>query len=255
MPDEKIPSIRSLIESDLGPLRRFFGVLDSISQETKTYGEGENKRDSIQLSLNFKDLEVVNAIEPYNFPIYTVQLSLSNRKKSKYGVFSVSLGAILDQVLSDSQKDPTSPEYVKPSDRTDLEDCISNRMGLVMADGEEGRPHMHNLFDGRNKDETHPKGQDTPTASWEVFSVEGYGSTGDEGKTPLDTAMDLLDGKTYPQFNDAALASELIRSDTTLLTSIGMPVSSPKNFAQTMLASKQFTKEAKSGVFHRVKTG
>lgn len=254
MTDEKTPSIRGLIDSDIGPLRRFFGVLVSCPQETKKYDEGTpNERSSVQLSLNFKDLEVVESVEPYNFPIYTIQLTLSNRKKSRYGVFGMSLADILDQSLTDEQKDPTSPEYVKPSDRPDLADCIDKRIGMVMADGEEGRPPQHNLFDGRAKDELHPKGQDVPTATWEVFSVEGYGSTDAEGgKSALDTAMELLDGKTSAQFNSAALENEVVRGDIDLFTSIGLPLSSPKNFITSMVASKQFKKDSKTGVYSRI---
>lgn len=253
MADEKIPSVRGLIESDIGPLRRFYGVLDSCPQEEKKYDEGTpNERKSTQISLNFKDLEVVESVEPYNFPIYTVQFTLSNRKKSKYGVFGVSLANILDLGLTEAQKDPTSPEYVKPTDRPDLADCIGKRMGLVMADGEDGRPAQHDLFDGRAKDETHPKGQDVPTSSWECFFVEGYGSTEGDGKSPLDAAMDLLDGKTAAQFNAAALESEVIRQDADLMSSIGLPISSPKNFMTSMVNSKTFKKDAKTGIYSRV---
>jgi len=66
----------------------------------------------------------------------------------------------------------------------------------------------------------------------------------------LDEAMGVLDGKTVAQFNDAALANELIRSDVSLLASIGAPVSSPASFTTTMIAGGQFTKD-EQGVFHK----
>ena len=250
MAEEGILSVRSLVESDLGPLRRFTGILDSMPKEKKFYGEGENKRESYQVSLNFKELDVLESIEPYHFPIYSVTVTESNRKKSKFGVFGVSLASILDQQYSDAQKDPSSPEYVRPSDRMDLKDCISKRIGMVLADGEEGRPPMHELFDGRSKDEAHPKGQDVPTAAWEVYMVEGIGIAGEEGISPLEKAMELLDGKTLAEFNSAALASDSVRSDVELLNSIGMAVSAPKSFTNTMIASKQFYK-SQDGIFHK----
>jgi hypothetical protein len=251
MPDEGILSVRSLIESDIGPLRRFTGVLDSMPQEKQTYNEGTPEaRDSVKVSLNFKDLEVVESIEPYNFPIYTVNLTLSNRKKSKYGVFGVSLATILDQQYSDEQKDQSSPEYVKPQDRMDLADCVGKRLGLVMADGEDGRPVKHLLFDGRAKDEANPRGQDMPTACWEVYMVEGIGSSGGEGVNATEKAIDLLDGKTLSQFNQAALADDVIRADTELLQSIGMPVSAPNSFVNVLVTSKQIHKD-KDGIYHK----
>ena len=250
-PNDELPSVRGLIDSDMGPLRRFTAVLDSMPRETKTYGEGENARNSVRISLNYKQLEVIEAIEPYQFPITTIVLTLSNRKKSKYGVFGMSLAEILDQQYSEAQRDPSSPEYVKPSDRQDLKDCIEKRMGLVLADGEDGRPDKHMLYDGRAIDETHPKGQDVPTAVWEVYMVEGVGVRGEEGINPTDKAMELLDGKALKDFNAAAMADDLIRGDIDLLQSIGMPPSAENSFTNVMVSSGQFTKDDQD-IFHKV---
>ncbi len=253
MAEEKAPSIRGLIDSDIGPLRRFTGVLASMPEDTQKYQEGTpEERTSTRVSLNFKELEVIESIEPYHFPIYTVNLTESNRKKSKYGVFGVSLAAVLDMQYSEEQKDPTSPEYVKPQDRMDLKDCIGKRMGLVMADGEDGRPATHELFDGRAKDETHPRGQDVPTSTWEVYMVEGIGTAEESAFTPIGKAMSLLDGTTLTGFSQAAMADDLIRTDVELLQAIGMPVSAKTSFVNTMIASKKFTKDAKTGIYTRV---
>ena len=252
MAEEGIISVRNLIESDIGPLRRFTGVLDSTPTEKQTWNEGTPEaRDSLRISLNTKDIEVIEAVEPYHFPIYTIQFTLSNRKKSKYGVFGTSLAEILDQQYSEAQRDPNSPDYVKPADRMDLKDCIGKRLGFVIADGEEGRPPLHLLFDGRAKDETHPKGQDMPTPAWECYMVEGVGVKGGEGSSPLDKAMELLDGKTVAQFNQAALANDVVRSDVNLLQSIGMPVSAPNSFTNTMVTGGKFTKDDQE-IFHKV---
>jgi len=252
MADESFPSVRGLVDSDIGPLRRFTGILDSAPGEDQVWNPGTpNARTSVRRSINFKDIEVLEAIEPYQFPIYTVLLTESNRKKSRWGVFGTSLTGILDMQYTEAQLDPSSPEHIKPSDRMDLKDCFGKRLGLVMADNEDGRPPKHDLFDGRAKDEEHPTGQDVPTSAWEVYMVEGIGVAGSGGTSPLDEAISVLDGKTIAQFNDAALANELIRSDVSLLTSIGMPVSAPNSFTNTMIAGGQFTKD-EQGVFHKV---
>ena len=246
---EKSVSVRGLIDSDIGPLRRFTGILDSMpTEKQQPYGEGEKKKDRPdRVSFNFKDIEVIEAIEPYNFPIYTIAFSKSNRKKSKYGIFGLSLVDILDKQYTPEQLDPSSPEYVKPGDRADVDSCLGKRLGLVMTDGEDGRPAQVDLFDGRAND---GKGGDVPTSTWTVYSVEGIGVTGDQGATPLDRAMELLDGKTLAEFNTAALADATVRGDAQLLQAIGMPASAKNSFSNQMIAGGQFTKD-KTGMFHK----
>ena len=46
MPDEGMITTRGLIDAELGPLRRYTGILDSMPDEKVTYGEGESARAS-----------------------------------------------------------------------------------------------------------------------------------------------------------------------------------------------------------------
>jgi len=211
----------------------------------ETYGEGATARQSTRVTLNFKELEVVEAVEPYHFPIYSLApISASNRKKSKWGVLGLSCAAILDQQYSAIQLDPSNPGYIPPAKRLNLKDCLGKRMGLVLADGEMDRPQPPMLFDGRI-------GEDKLTPCWTVYEIEGIGVAGGQGKTPLDKAMDLLDGKAMSDFNAAALADPLIRGDATLLQAISAPPAAPNNFCNTMLTTGQFVKDAQE-VFHKV---
>jgi len=211
----------------------------------ETYGEGTNTRQSTRVTLNFKELEVIEAVEPYHFPIYSLApISASNRKKSKWGVLGMSCAKILDQQYSVAQLDPSSPEYIPPAKRVNLKDCLGRRMGMVMADGEMGRPQPPMLYDGRIE-------EDKLTPCWTVYEIEGIGVAGGQGKTPLDKAMDLLENKTMSDFNAAALADPLIRGDAALLQAISAPPAAPNNFCNTMLTTGQFVKDAQE-VFHKV---
>jgi len=252
MPEEKMITTRGLIDSDIGPLRRFTGVLDSMPEEATSYGEGEAARPGTRVSLNNKDIEVIEAIEPYQFPIYTISLSLSNRKKSMWGVLSegpqgqkqVGFNNVADQQYTAEQLDSTNPAYVKPKDRLDIKQCIGKRIGYVMCDGEEGRPAMPLLFDGRAN-------EDRPRACWTVYSIEGVGVAGGQGMSPMDKAMNLLDGKTLADFNAAALADAQVRGDAALLQAISKPVSAPDSFANTMVTAGKFAKDDQE-VYHKV---
>lgn len=253
MPEEKTVTTRNLVDADLGPLRRFTGVLDSAPTENQTFGEGELARNSTRVSLNYKEIEVIEAVEPYHFPIATIVMSLSNRKKSRWGVFAdgtpadrtLGFNNIVDQQYTPEQLDPSNTEtYVKPKDRTDLNDCLGKRFGMVLADGEEGRPSMPELFDGR-------EGKDKPTPAWTVYSIEGVGAAVSGGKSLNEVAEDLLDGKTLQEFNKEALANQSIRSNTDLLQSISLPVTAPASFSNILVKTGRFTKDAE-GRFHKV---
>lgn len=256
MADEKPITTRNLIDSDVGPLRRFTGVLDSMPTEQQTYGEGESKKTSTKVTLNFREIEVLEAIEPYHFPIYSPAFTQSNRRKSRWGVLSdgtpsnktLGFNNIADQQYSAEQLDPSNPAYVKPGDRMDIGDCLGKRFGLVMTDGEEGRPAAPDLFDGRAND---GKGGDVPTPTWTVYSVEGIGVAEGQGSTPQSRAEDLLDGKALADFNSAALADPVIRTDAALLQAISAPVSAPNSFANVLVAAGKFTKDAQE-VYHKV---
>ena len=253
MAEEGMVSTRGLIDADLGPLRKFTGVLDSTPTEKQTFGEGEAARESTRISLNFKELDVKEAVEPYHFPIYVITLSQSNRKKSRWGVFSegtpkdrtVGFNNVVDQQYTPEQLDYSSPEYVKPSERMDLKDCLGKRFGMVLTDGIEGRPAPMDLFDGRLN-------ADKPTPAWTVYEVEGVGIAGEQGVSAMDLAMKLLDGKTLAEFNKLALDNPIIRNDTALLQAISMPPSAATNFANTLIKAKKFTKGT-DGVYRKAK--
>jgi len=249
MTQERLITSRNLIDSDVGPLRRLTGILDSMPVENRPEDKARGYKASVQVTLNLKDIEVLEAIEPYPFPIFSPRpLTLSNRRKSMWGVLADSFNAIADMQYTKEQLDPTNPNYIKPSARPDIYEAIGKRVGMVMADGEEGRPKPPELFDGRAND---GKGGDVPRPCWTFYMVEGLGQIGTKGVTPLEKAMQLLDGHTLAEFNALAMMEHLIRGDVQLLQSIGMPPSAKASFSSTMLTSKQFTKD-QNEVFHRI---
>ena len=66
--ENTLPSIRNLVDSDIGPLRRFTGALDSISSEPQKYNEGKpDEKSSTKLSLNYKEIEVVELDEMHTY--------------------------------------------------------------------------------------------------------------------------------------------------------------------------------------------
>lgn len=250
--EQTMPTTRGLIDFDVGPLRRFTGILDSMPKEPQTFGEGESARQSMRITMNIGSVEVLEAVEPYHFPTFTFQITESNRKKSRYGVLSESFNSVADSQYTPEQLDPSNPAFVKDSDRMSWKDVLGKtRLGFVLADGEDGRPEPPMLFDGRATDAAHPKGQDVPTPAWTIYSIEGIGVAGGQGVNPVELAEALLDGKTLAQFNQEAMANDIIKSNGALLQSIAKPPTAPDNFANALVTGGKFTKDA-AGVHHKV---
>ena len=254
MAEEGMVTTRGLIEAELGPLRRFTGILDSMPTEPRTYGEGESARTTTRVSINFKDIDVKEAVEPYHFPTVTLIMGLSNRKKSRWGVLSegtpqdraMGFNNVADQQYTVEQLDQANANFIKPEDRMDMKrDCIGKRLGMVLTDGADGRPEPMELYDGRAD-------EDRPTPAWTVYEVEGIGVAGGGGGSAMDLALSLLYEKTLPDFNTAALANPAIRADVSLLQAISKPPTAPDSFANAMVAAGKVTKDETTGIFHKV---
>ncbi len=208
MEDELI-SVRKLVDSDYGtPLRHFKGVLKEYAPEDKTFGTFVN--------FNFTDVEVIHSVEPYNFPIATISIKLSNKKKSGFGIFGDSLAVLL------------------PDDQ-DLKDCVGKVMTLKMEEG-----HVY----GKDRN----TGEDMVGNPWSVIELEGAAAPA-EGvalQSAADRAKELLIGKTRADFNKAAYADPIIRKDTGLQRSI-----TDKSFINSLVQLGK-VHEDENGVFKKV---
>ena len=171
-------SIRNL-EAEGGPrtpLRKFTGKLEPLTTRTdNTYSKPR-----VIVKLSFTDVEVITSLEPYDFPIAELEVAHSQKEKSRWGIFSLSLAKLLQ------------PEQ-------DIKDAIGSKVEMTWTEG-------HLLYDGRQS-------KDTEQGAWEVTALDGAGAT---KTSPQDQALSLLDGKTLSQFNQAALADPIIRSDAAL---------------------------------------
>lgn len=204
MTDQDLITVRGLKDSEFGtPLRDFSGTLDSYYPDDRQFGTF--------VVLNFKDLEVKRSIEPYNFPIATLSIKLSDKKNSAWGIFGESLAPFLKE-------------------DEDFKDCIGRRMGLKMEEG-----HVY------GKDRS--SGEDMVGNPWKVYELEGAAAAGVTLPTAKDRAKELLIGKTRAEFNKAAYADPLIRKDTGLQRSI-----TDKSFINSLAQLGEIV-EDENGVF------
>ena len=205
MPDD-IVSVRGLVDSEFGtPLREFKGRLQEYYPEESQFGT--------QVVLNFTDVEAIRTVEPYVFPIASIRIKLSNKKRSGWGIFGDSLAELLQPDL-------------------DIKDCINKMMHLEMEEG-------HIYGQDRNT------GEDLVGNPWKVVELEGAvaGAGGVALPTAADRAKELLIGKTRAEFNKAAYADPIIRKDTALQRAI-----TDKSFINSLVQLKEIV-EDENGVF------
>ncbi len=200
-------SIRGLQEDFGTPIKEFKGVLVGYTLEPDKPAK-----------LNFDQVEIIESSEPYPYPTCTIEIWPSNRVKSNWGIFGTSLGKII------------------PADQ-DLRDCISKVFWMKFTPG-----HML-----RRKNKETEEWGDVAVNAWEVIEAGGAGggaTSGAQGMTAIDKAKALLDGKNVVDFNKAAMADDLVRSDPELLKSIVA-----KTFVAELVDSGSFTKDG-DDVFH-----
>ena len=219
MAEPDLVSVRGLVDSDFDmPLRKFDGIFDGYETMPATGYSGT------RVDLNFKDIDNVVAVSPYNFPTAVINLGLSNKNKSKWGYLANSLAALL------------------PPDE-DIKDCKGRRLSLVFCDGQDGRPEPKPIW-SKDADPAEFPDKMVPTPVWIVTEVEGGAVAGEvSGETAAEWAEQNLIGKTRAEFNKWAFADPKIRKAIALQRSI-----SDKSFINSLLQLGRVV-EDENGVF------
>ena len=175
------------LEGEFGPrtpLRRFKGKLEQIEARKETYGTDEDAKSSIIGYLHFTELDVIEASEPYDFPICEIRIGkIGNKEKSFWGIFEASYRKLI-------------------APKTSLKELVGAMLEMSLTPD-------HLLYDGRQK-------TDTKQSAWETVSVGDVPTK----QTAADRALQILDRKTLQQFNQAALADPMVRSDTAVQSAI-----------------------------------
>ena len=217
-------TIRGLQESGQRqgyPLVRFSGTLDS-------YYDEEDKWATTQVHLQFADLDVEEAVEPYPFPITEFTIKYSNYKNSGWGIFAESLAKCIGE-------------------DEDLPDLVGRKVTMGYTPGHD-LGFKDNNWQVDVDDEGNAINEDErPNViidAWEVLGVDGVSAA---SGTVEDVLAGLLDGKTRVEFNRAAMTDPTVKAQGA-------------GFIKAQITSKAFINEALSsgafveedGVFHTV---
>lgn len=179
------------------PLREFKGVLEGITASLVDRFQPPRT----EIIFNFTDMNVIETVEPYPFPIAQISIMQSNREQSFWGVFAESAGRLVPEgVIMVAQ----------------LIDYLQGKvLHMKLTSG-------HMMWD-------RDKGEETPRDCWELVGVEGVVAQPASGEpvaikevgvSPTDVALKLLDGKNIQDWNQIVFQDPAVKSDGDLITSI-----------------------------------
>ena len=214
------PSIGAPAENQ-SPLIKFRGVLKEYKAETRKFGE----RDATIISFNFTDVEVLEAREPYPFPIATITVGYSERADTRWSALTKSFRVVL------------------PSPDIDL--LVGKQQEWYFTGGNSTR---------RLVSETDAEGNTTevwkslPTDCWQLTWIEGVGGANGAGNL-MDMIVDNADGK----MNDAFY--QWFYSDPTLRNLAGyqdaVTAAANRQLLETLQTGGKLTRSAE-GVWQKV---
>lgn len=205
-------SVRNLKDSQFGtPLQDFEGTYVGFETEINA------KFNKTIVVLNFKDIQVHKSTEPYPFPIAQIRINFSQSKGSAWGIFAGSLVKLL------------KPEQ-------DIKDASGMHIRLQLTPG-------HKF--GTDKTQGSPTyGQEIIRDCWEVVGVSGESAKAADGAA---RALELLDGKTAPEFSQVVFSDPAVKADAAVLQAI-----LGNTFIPSMMQQGKVTKDDKN-IYHVVK--
>lgn len=210
-----IPKVDEPSDSQ-SPLIRFKGVLKEY-KAVEFVPDGGKPRTSIQF--DFTDVTVIEAREPYPFPIATLKIPYSERGDTRYAAWSKSFRDIVP-VGSRSGGDPIAEGIVGKAQ----EWFFKPAQLRAPLKNEDGTDKIGN--DGRQAWGV------TTADAWQIVAVDGYSSLNGTGPSLVEQIVDFADGKkdqdiyqkvyteqswkAYPDFNKVVESV----SDRTLLSTL-----------------------------------
>jgi len=187
------------------PLRDFWGKLDHwVPRRDERYNR-------TIIDLGFTELRVVASVEPYKLPTTQISIPHSTYLTSSWGVFATSVNKFLTE----------------EEEWTVLEGAT---LHMVLTDN-------HNFGTARDTNEPIIR------SCWEVVEVQGR-ETGGGAISPIQKALDLLDGKSDQDYYQVALADPIIKKDGNLVTQL-----LNNTFLPAVEASGQAKKD-ENGIWH-----
>ena len=187
------------------PLRHFKGTLSPDLQLDEERETKDGSRKYVVLNFNFSDLEVIDAVEIYPFPIALITVGYAPPSTSRGSTAFEALAGSLRKLMPDNLD--INLLRGKRQEWKMVERSL--RRGLT---DEEGHP----IMDGNNKQVW----GDVPVLCWTVVAVEGLGSVAEKDADFNIFLVKLADGKTEPKFYEEALTNADVNARPNIVQAI-----------------------------------
>ena len=205
------------------PLRRFSGKLQDYVP-TKVTPEGG--REYMSIVFNFVDVVVIESVEPYPFPIATINISYSTSTETRWDALATSIKKLFESTPALEELVGKTQEwaYLPAKLRKKLPDAEGG--AWVTADDE----------------------------AWQVVSIgeasAGSQAAGTEPGFDIDAhILNLLDGKTEQDFYQAFYQDPKVRSHPELITA-----ATERKLLGTLEEAGRVSRDSE-GIWHRTLAG
>lgn len=196
------------------PLVRFRGVLNKYEAQEQTF-EGSDRK-SVRVAFAFTDLEVLEANEPYNFPITIVNIPYSESSKTRWEALKNSASKVLPQ--------------------RDIDLLIGKKQEWYWTD-----------CTLRTRDDAGKWG-DAPGKAWQIVSVEGSGPS-DSGQTLNQALVDMVDGKSDSAFYQMVFTDPKVKAMPGFTNAVEAITN--RTLLESFITAGLVTRDS-DGIYHKV---
>jgi len=219
------PSIGAPTDNQQTPLIKFRGVLKNYEVNTgvSTFA-GREGQEFTRIVFNFTDIEVLESLEPYAFPIAVISLPYSERSETRWAALAKSFRNVLPQ--------------------PDIDLLVGKKQEWHFTKGNNTRQQV---------DETAADGttarvwKSLPTDAWQLTWIEGAGSV--NGANLMDSIVVAADGKSNEQFY------QWLYGDPTVKQMAGyndaVTAASNRELLETLQTGGKLSRDAE-GIWHKV---
>lgn len=176
----------------------------------------EQNRTFKLVNFNLIDVEVIESVEPYPFPIATITIGYNSNEGTKWGVFAKSIASVFGHVPS-------------------IDELLGKKQEWAYLDCELRLPDDNNIWANRE------------AKAWQLVSIDGVeGASGEPVVDVTERVLELVDGKSEQDFYQVLYTDEVVRGHPDIVTA-----ATERKLLTTLMEAGKITRDTE-GIYHKV---